>query len=220
MTAEQVSEDLKGWHTIKVLSPLPLHVAGTIMQLVGAAWPQAVIAPGKEKVGGMFSRAESALTLMVPPDDPLPVADEQAQAIKGQVESEGIDAGDFLGFRIDDESKAWVSMAPPEELCRFLGSVAHQIFALTEGAVNFVEWEVHHVDGESYSLAIQKSGAKSPVTARAEVTAERDEIKAAFLELYRGIDGVADEMSDRDHGLIDRFWPLFERLTATSEEDA
>jgi hypothetical protein len=217
---EQVPADQhEGWHEITVATPLPMGVAGALMQLIGTAWPESVIRPTQRRPFGN----DPVFTMLVPPTMPSDVTAERAREIR--IEAASDDTGSqFTGFRVDEEDYAWVGTAPPEELTMFLGSVAHRIFNEI-GGINYVEWQVRHQpEGEPpslYTLTVTSRTGKTAHQLRQEAEAERDEIRDAFLKLYREIDGVADEMSDRDHRLIDEFWPLYERLTATatSEED-
>ena len=166
----------EGWHEITVATPLPMSVAGILMQLIGAAWPEAIIRPTKKVRFGV----EPVFTMLVPPVSPQEVTPEEAQDIRA-----GAEEAAFTGFRLDDENHAWVGTAPPEELTLFLGEMAHRIFA-EMGGINYVEWQVRSRTGAftgHYTLTVTKEGGKTPHTLRKEAEEERDELRAAIQHI-------------------------------------
>ena len=179
MSAEPIAEpikDIEGWIPIRIEGPLPMGVAGTLMTTIGHLWPDAVIKPGGKKYG----YREYALDLRIPPDTPAQTLDEE---FIEQMQKETKDDGsDFLGF--DDDG--WVAFAPPEELCLYLGSVAHAIMIAHEPeAVNHVEWTIktgNEPEDPSYVLSISRSKAQTPLAMRKNAEAEIERLKAILDE--------------------------------------
>lgn len=166
------------WTPIRIEAPLPLSVAGTLMQLIGAAWPEAVI---DTRGSNRYS-----LSMRVPKTQPKEVTQEEIEQLFQESDE---DDGEFLGFRNENDS-AWVAFAPPEELCLKLGEIAHAIFAAHQPeAVNHVEWEVrtgNEPDDPKYVLSISTRKDRTPLAMRKAAEAEVDRL-TALLEKH-GID--------------------------------
>lgn len=157
------------WTPIRIATPLPMDVAGTLMQLIGTAYPSAVI--DTSGVRG-FDR-EYALVMKVDP------AERARRVTKKQVAEAKCDADpdvdvDFIGFE-----EGWLATSTPEELSLHLGGIAHELFTKTEGAVNFVEWSVKTEDGDRYVLSISKSKAQMPSALLAAANERIAELEAA-----------------------------------------
>lgn len=189
--------DTTGWAEIRVATPLPMEVAGTLMQLIGAAWPDAQVRTDRGR--GTFGD-DYALTMLVDHRRrPKKVTKKAAQVIVGEqnatrdeADAAGVGDSDFLGF--DD---GWVSTSAPEELSKFLGGIAHQLIGHYEGAVNYLEWEVHvQPEGEaraSYVLSIARSKGQTPGALRTKAEEELADARAqlaAIRALRDEYDGV------------------------------
>jgi len=169
-------QDTSEWMPIRIESPLPLNVAGALMQMIGAAWPDAVIEPS----------SRHALHMRIPHG---PAEDLDAEFLKRLAKSSEDDAeyeGQFLGFR----DEGWLAFAPPEELCLDLGRVAHAIFSAHQPqAINHVEWEVktgNAPDDSQYVLSISVAEDRTPLAMRKQAEAKVERL-TALLEKH-GID--------------------------------
>lgn len=164
--------DHKDWTSIQIVGPLPMGIAGALMQLIGAAWPESMIE----------SNSRLALDMRVPNKPAQSVDEEFIDQIRKGAEGEGHDAS-FLGFR-----DGWVAFAPPEELCLELGQVAHAIFTAHQDAINHVEWVVttgKEADAPRYVLSVSKSEGQTPLAMRKEAEAEVVRLKHHEIENER-----------------------------------
>lgn len=155
-----------GWTEVNVALPLPLDVASTLMRLIGAAYPSTMIdMTGK---GGRYG-----LTLKIDPAErAVDVTDEQARAVvlDSQPELLSFDASSF-------------STSTPDELRLFLGELAHAIFTATDGAINYIEWEIRTPDDDTYVLTISKSKRQRPTALLEQANAEAALLRASLDEL-------------------------------------
>lgn len=167
------------WTEVNIAAPLPLDVAGTLLSLIGAAYPSCVIntAGAKDR---WSDRPEYALQLRIDPT-------ERAKRVTKKQAAELVDDAsdvDVLGF--DD---GWLSTATPDELGLALGGIAHAMFTATDGAINYVEWQVHTKDKDHrYVLSVAKSKGQTP---HAMLTAAKERL-TALAEKWE-----ADAESDR-----------------------
>lgn len=112
-------DDKADWTPIVIEGPLPMGVAGALMQLIGAAWPDAVIdTSGKH---APFARKASFVMLVDPRAKPKEVAPDEAAAIAEEAEPgpDGADAT-FNGFTEEDGRLVMLG-AGAEDLCLYLG---------------------------------------------------------------------------------------------------
>ena len=163
-------EDKSDWVPIIIEGPLPMGHAGALMQLIGAAWPAAIIDtdPGR-------GRYDRALCMRVPPSGARTISKVEAQALAEEADRSNQETEDatFLGF---DQGSLLV--APPEDLCLALGEVGHALFSRTEGAVNYVEWEIKTTGGDRYVLSVAKSKEQSPSSLKDVAEAEVNRLTA------------------------------------------
>lgn len=161
--------DKSDWVEINIEGPLPMGHAGALMQLIGAAWPNAVIQtdPGR-------GRRERALCMKVPPSGARTISKVEAQNLASQADRANEETEDsmFLGF-----DKGMLLTAPPEELCLALGEVGHALFSRTEGAINYVEWEIKTSQGERYVLCVAKTEEQTPGSLKTKAEAEIERLK-------------------------------------------
>lgn len=168
-----MSNDKENWTPIRIEAPLPLDLAGALMQLIGTAWPEAVVteSSGYRKFG---------LEMLVPPRQKHKVTKREADAIRDETAPTDADAtAEFLGFRWDDEGHAWLSMAPPEDLCLYLGEIGHRIIEAYADAVNYLEWEIRTKDGDNrYVLSVARSKGQTPGALRKKAEAVVERLRA------------------------------------------
>lgn len=166
--------DTSEWTSIRIAAPLPLNVAGALMQMIGTAWPEAVIQQSERNV----------LHMLVPPARAADVDQEFLERLGKTTEDVTAEA-EFLGFR-----DGWLALAPPEELQIHLGGVAHSIFTSHQpDAINHVEWEVktgNEPDDAHYVLSISTRKERTPLAMRKQAEAEVERLKS-LLESH-GID--------------------------------
>lgn len=166
--------ETKDWTSIRIEAPLPLGVAGALMQLIGQAWPEAVIVPVDSNRWG----EKYGLSMKVPPNKGArSLSHETTNEIRADVDDDAV-AMNFLGFDIDDESNAWLKVAPPEDLCLFLGEIGKRIIESNEKAVNYIEWAIRTKDGDEYVLAVGRSKGQLPGALHKEAQAEVERLRA------------------------------------------
>lgn len=160
-------DEQDGWTEIKILTPVPAGLAGVLMNMFGAVWPETTIQNGG---------AQSSLTFRVPwgITEDQKLTDEVADSLR-QDASGDHEPLTFLGFR---EGEA--VFAPPEDLCLALGEFAHLIMSshMGEQAINHLEWEVRTPEAPMYVLSISRSNGQTPLAMRKAAEAEVDRLKA------------------------------------------
>lgn len=194
--------DTTGWAEIRVETPLPMEVAGTLMQLIGTAWPDAQIRTD----GGRMAFGGRALTMLVDHRRrPKKVTKKAAKAIVGQnadqadeAAAAGVGDAEFLGF--DD---GWVSMSAPEELQLHLASVCMHLLDGNEDAVNYLEWEVRtratdDAPARSFVLSAARSKGQTPHALRTRAETELADLRAQVRDLSTRIEAlpIAHELRD------------------------
>lgn len=175
--------DTSDWTPIVIRGPLPMDVAGTLMTLIGTAYPSAVIDGSGEHLRGWGS-AERAFVLLIDPKERARTVSERAAA-EAKVDAEDA-PGDALGFTAENDA-AILHTSAPEDLCRILGGYAHHIFEAMAGD-NYIEWEVRHQpEGQAYYsryvLSVARSKGQTPHALRTKAQGELDQLRAAVREL-------------------------------------
>lgn len=184
--------DTAGWTPIVVVGSMPMDVAGTLMTLIGSAWPSARIDTTGRHLP--YSTASGLVMLIDPKERPRHVTKKGARAIQQQhARAEGEESAQF--GRIKDGT---LSLQAPEELMLHLGDVAHIICDNLAGE-NYIEWEVRAqpVDApeQTYVLSIARSKGQTPhalrTRAEIELNAVRVRVRALADAMARGL--VEDE---------------------------
>lgn len=154
------SPDLEPPVAVIVSSPAPMNVAGTVLALLGAAYPQAQFCS---------PRPGEALRVEVPRDaDPAPVKDPASHVV--QV------------LRIDPDG---LSFETPQQLASMLCEVVEQAFTDVPEAENYLEmpltWESSR---RRYVMTFARSADQTPHALRraAEARADAAEARAADAE--------------------------------------
>lgn len=162
------SDDCK-WTSIQIRGPLPMGTAGALMQLIGSAWPEAMIETSDNY----------ALSMSIPKSQAQTVDQEFIDTIRKSAHEADHEPMNFLGFR-----DGWVAFAPPEEMCLALGEVAHAIMVRSDlEIVNHLEWTVltgKEPDDPSYVLSISRSREQTPLAMRKKAEAEVERLQAAL----------------------------------------
>lgn len=177
--------DTSDWIPVVLVGSMPMDVAGTMMTLVGTAWPNAVIdTTGKHLP---YSTASGLVMLIDPKQRPRKVSKAAARAIQQEhALAPGEQAAQFL--RLKDGT---LSTEAPEELMLHLGDVAHVIFEHAAGD-NYIEWEVRAqpVDAPEarYVLSVARSKGQTPHAMRARAEAELEDLRARVRTLAAAID--------------------------------
>lgn len=185
---EQVPEsETEDWTPIRIEGPLPATVAGALMQMIGNAWPEAVIKGGSRHY---------ALDMKIPPSQSAKTVDDEfLEQMRKEVDDHGDDVT-FLGFR-----EGWVAFAPPEEMCLELGNIAHSILSRWEGdepIVNHLEWEVKtgdEPDDPRYVLSISRSKGQTPLAMRKQAEALLEQSQDSRKRYIKAVEGVKFECS-------------------------
>ena len=163
-----MNDDRLDWTPISVAGPLPRQVVMTLVQLIGSAWPDAVI---DER-----ARPRRALTMLVYLNAaPHPVSVEAATRIR--LRSDGsVDEGSL-----------------PRDLLAHLGSLASRVVGALPDEADYLEWEVHApgagVDGEedeSFIVSVARSASQTSHACRVRAEQELAELKEQ-LRALRGV---------------------------------
>lgn len=192
-TTTTEAPDTTGWAEIRVATPLPLEVAGTLMQLIGTAWPDARVSTKRRGFGDDY-----ALTMLVDHRRrPKKVTKKAALAIsekaaesRAEAEEVGVGGADFLRF--EDSS---LVTAVPKELMHFLGGIAHSIMSGDEAGPNYLEWIVTTAPdaegaGARYVLCIARSEEQTPHEMHARTKAELADLRARLHDQARALDNA------------------------------
>lgn len=136
---------------IAVRLPLPLGVAGAIMELVGTAWPGSTIVP--QEGGGLFGPRE--LVMAIGDHDPVPVDPAEARAL---AEKAGLDGPMLEKFGPDG-----LSLSGTEAFNEPLVKACTAGFAANPDAVNYLEYELMRSDDDRrYVVIFARSKGQTP----------------------------------------------------------
>jgi hypothetical protein len=169
-----------GWVPVILAGAMPMDVAGTMMTLIGSAWPTAVIDTTGRHLPP-YTR-DGLVMLIDPRQRARKVSKKAAREIQQEhARGEGEEAARFL--RLKDGT---LTMTAPEELMLHLGDVAHVICQGAAGD-NYIEWEVRAqpVDApeQTYVLSIARSKGQTPHALRTRAEAELDALRARVRAL-------------------------------------
>lgn len=168
---------------IRVTDPLPLQVAGTLMELIGAAWPDAQVE---------MSNLDSLSMLIDPRPKPKRVSKKTATGLRTAQEeaAEGVPDARFHGFDADGKVRF---AGLPEDVQRELGALV--AFLLEEyGAANYLEWRLTLPgEGDVPDRTLVMTGCwseeQTPHEVRKKIEAERDQLAALLREAVDGTRG-------------------------------
>lgn len=149
---------------------IPAHVLATVMSLIGAAYPDAQMSPGRY-LGRGFG--------LVIPDGATPKRVTK-KAIKAAVEEPDEYEVGFVGW--DGKN---LSTTIPEELAMHLARVAYAWLTAVEGAVNYIEQTVTHPEHPEKRLVFSVAWSKgqTPHEVRQQVERERDQLRERIEHL-------------------------------------
>ncbi|HEY1178473.1 MAG TPA: hypothetical protein VGF17_20140 [Phytomonospora sp.] len=181
MTAAAETDPHADWAPIVVGGPLPMDVATTLMQLIGAAWPSAVIDTSGRHAGQLSRWDSPALVMLIDPKARAKrVTKKQVAEAKQYDDGEG---GSLVAITEEDGHTVVKMGDTPEELQLFLGGVAHDLFAQI-GGDNYVEWTVRTGDGaHTYVLSIARSKRQTPHALRTKAEKDLEELRAAVRDI-------------------------------------
>ena len=156
--------------------PLPLEVAGTLMALVGAAYPDCVIDTTGARGNGLH--------IVIPAGSRTrKVSKAEAKKTRALVEGEdGPSGNQFAGFSTSADGKVAATLLSEDEVIHSLAAGALAILERHE-AENYVEWTLT-ADGRSLAVSACWSESQTPHQLRlaAEVRADAAEARVAELE--------------------------------------
>ena len=177
------------WVPIVVHTPLPMAVAGALTDLIGAAWPSAVIDVSGEHVPS----GTDALVLLVDPElEPTPVPRGAAASIADAARDlDGSQPAMFSRFETDGT----IAMTPPEDLRLHLAEIADRIMRAST-APNYLEWRVGRGDASAddptgYVISISRGEGRTPHELRGQTEAELAQLQRQVLALADSLDGDA-----------------------------
>lgn len=146
------------------------------------------VVPLRERKGAMsytvrplvetMGSGHDALSMLIDPTERARRVTKKAAAEAKQHQDPEIADVELTSIR-----DGWVGTAAPEELCLYLGEVAHSLFTRTEGAINYVEWEIHTSADDRYVLSVAKSKDRTPGSLLAEAKHRIAELEAQVANL-------------------------------------
>lgn len=175
-----------GWTEITILTPVPAGLAGVLMNMFGAVWPETTIENSNR----------STLTFRVPwgISEEQKLTDEVAARLREDASGDHEDLM-FMGFR---EGEA--IFTPPEELCRSLGEFAHLIMSshMGEQAINHLEWQVTDGTNPMYVLSISRSDGQTPLAMRKAAERKAEDLAVQVEELEHEIRELKAELAKKE----------------------
>lgn len=162
---------------VRIGLPLPLDVSGSLIQVLGAAWPGAQIGSG----------TPNEMVVMLPRSLPAAVDDPEELVMTSEPEIEGAS--------ITEMGPGQFSMGIPADLLLFFVGIAGSWFQAYPEATNYLEQRL--IDPETrrgFVVTVQRDEGKSPHDLRELAEAERDSfaaenrlLKAALAKLKAGL---------------------------------
>lgn len=152
----------EGWTPIVLQGDrqgIPLDVVTTLTNLIGAAYPGAVIdGSGKH----IYGYPDKGFVFLVDPATRQKVSKKNIKKAKAHADPDCEPTA--TGMTADDDGIV-LHTVPPEELARELGGIAHVIFTNMAGD-NYIEWEVRAKDENEqlqfYVLSIARRKKQTP----------------------------------------------------------
>ena len=160
---------------------IPMDVAGTLMQVIGLAYPNAKM--GQED--------GAAFVLIVSDEDRAPRT-KVGQPAAAKAFNPRTDPMDDETRLIGLDGKH-LKVTMPEELARHLAEIGVSMLASMEGATNYVEIPASHPEVGDVLITVARSKGQTPHALRTKAEGERD-------ALARQIARLTDE-ADR-HGCV------------------
>lgn len=158
---------------IAIKLPLPLSVSGTLMNLVGAAWPDAQIVDNQD---GILTGGKHVVFRI--PDAPAKPVD--ADAVAQAVVEPGEDDLDLLELGPNG-----VSMTRPKHLSAAMLQIMLNAFAEHIDAVNYLENKVHDPsEGKVYVMIFARSEGQTPHELR---MAAEEKLETARADVHRDV---------------------------------
>jgi hypothetical protein len=188
VAARLIDPDTADWARIEVGTPLPLSVAATLVQLVGAAWPNSVLITKDHPRFGWAP--ETALVMLVDHRKaPKRVGKRAAAALAAEVAPEPGEDVPFGGFT-EEDGRLVMHAGSPEDLQKELGAIVHTLMSAypVEQAPNYLEWTLDWPGDEDhprarYVLCAARSAQQTPHALRAQAEAELARERAAHAAL-------------------------------------
>lgn len=177
--------------------PLPLEVAGTLMALVGAAYPDCVIDTTGARGNGLH--------IVIPAGSRTrKVGKAEARKTRAVVEGEdGPSGNQFAGFSTGADGKVAATLLSEDEVIHSLAAGALAILERHE-AENYVEWTLTS-DGRSLAVSACWSESQTPHQLRLAAEARADAAEAELARLREAVMGslehivAADETKPYDY---------------------
>lgn len=161
---------------IAIKLPLPMSVTGTIMNLVGAAWPDAMIVDNQDGIltGGKH------MVLRIPDAPPAEVSNEQLAAAKVQPGEDDVD--------VHELGPQGISVGRPEQLSAMMLEILLASFEDNPDAVNYLESKVRDPKTyQEYVLIFARSQGQTPhqlrMAAEAKLESARADVHREVMEL-------------------------------------
>lgn len=152
---------------IAIQLPLPMSVSATLMNLVGAAWPDAEMVNNKDGIltGGRH------MVLRVPD---RPARTPEPDAIAAAIVEPGTDDVDLLEL-----GPQGISISRPQQMSAMMLQVMIESFAENPDAVNYLENKVRDPDtGNEYVLIFARSSGQTPHELRMAAEQRVDSVHA------------------------------------------
>ena len=158
---------------IAIQLPLPMSVTGTLMNLIGAAWPDAMIVDNQKG----FLTGGKHMVLRIPDVPPAAVSDEQTAAAKVDPGEDDVDVLEL--------GPQGVALRRPEELSAMMLQILRAGFEEHPDAVNYLENKVYDpTTHEEFVLIFARSKAQTPHELR--MAAEK-KLESAQANVHREV---------------------------------
>jgi hypothetical protein len=150
------------------IAPLPLSIAGTLMNVIGAVYPNA-----------RLGSATRGIKILIPEDD-------EPQELPDDIEARGYDSENDAELLSVDSTG--ISIATPETISRICLTVMKQSFQNNPDAINYLETRCYDPStGKSYAMTFQRVEGKSPAELRAEAVLELQQAQAEIKRLKKAL---------------------------------
>lgn len=161
---------------VAIRLPLPMSVTGTLMNLIGAAWPDAMLVDNQEG----FLTGGKHMVLRIPEAPAANVSEEQLAAAKVEPGEDDVN--------VHELGPQGISVTRPEQLSEIMLEIMRAGFEEHPDAVNYLENSVLDPKaGKEYVLIFARSKGQTPhelrMAAEAKLESARADVHREVMEL-------------------------------------
>lgn len=172
---------------VRIGLPLPMDVTSSLMQVLGLAWPGALIGNGTQR----------EMVLLLPKGVPVLLAKEDAA--EQLLDAVQVATEETEGFEFTEMGPGRFGMSMPEDMVRFFAGMAGAWFEHYPQATNYLEQKlIDPSTNRSFVVIVQRHEGKSPHDLRemaeaelASVIAENRLLKAALTAAQKDLEPAA-----------------------------